>query len=144
MIDRARISMLFTLATLAALPLAACGADAGAPGGDENVAEGDSEEVGSLELLLSSVPADAACLQVSLTGTRNVPRSFPLRGGSSPKLLVDRLPVGLVKVEASGFAEKCPKVKPSSVPNGVLDKPVTAKIDALSVAKILLKLVRNG
>jgi hypothetical protein len=144
MIDRARISMLFTLATLAAMPLSACGADAGSPGGDENVADRDGEEVGSLELLLSSVPPDAACLQVSLTGSRSVSKSFDLTTGSSPKLSLDHLPVGVVKVDATAFADKCSKVKSTSTPNWVLDKPVAAKIDALSVAKILLKLIRNG
>jgi hypothetical protein len=83
-------------------------------------------------------------LQVSVTGSRNVSKSFDVSQGSSLKLSLDRLPVGVVKVDALGYAEKCSKVKSSSVPNWVTEKPVTAPIDSLEVAKILLKLIRNG
>jgi Calcineurin-like phosphoesterase len=125
---------------LGALSLAACssGAD-GTPAGDQA-----DEAVGSVELLLSSVPSDAACLQVTVSGSRSVSKSFDLTAGSSPKLVLSGLPVGAVKVDGSAFSAKCSKVKSSSVPNWVLEKPVTTRIDDLDVAKILLKLIRNG
>jgi hypothetical protein len=140
MFYRTGISKVLALAALATTPLTACS------GADGEVADGSesSEDVGSLELLLSSVPSDAACLQLSVTGSRSLTKSIDLTPGSSPKLNLDRLPVGLVEVDAVAYAEKCSKVKASSVPNWLLDKPVTAKIDALQVAKILLKLIRNG
>lgn len=135
---RAQLGKMFAAGLLAAASVTACG------GPDGGAVSGDEEDVGSLELLLSSVPSDAACFEVSLTGSRSVTKQFDLSPGSSPKLLLDRLPVGVVKVDARGFAEKCSKVKASSVPAWVLEKPLATKIDALQVAKILLKLIRNG
>lgn len=136
---RAQLGTLFTAAVVAASSLIGCsGADDGAYS-----AEG-GEEVGSLELLLSSVPSNAACLQVDVTGSRSLSKSFDLTAGSTPKFALDRLPVGPVKVDAKAFAESCAKVKTTSVPSWVAEKPATAKIDPLTVAKILLKLIQNG
>lgn len=128
-------------AALSVLSLAGCsGADGDAPSGSE----AETENLGSVELLLSSVPADAACLQVTIAGARTVSKSFDLTPGTSPKLAVSGLPVGLVKVDASAFPSKCSKVTAASTPNWVLEKTVTARIDDLDVVKILLKLIRNG
>ena len=137
---RAQLGAMFAAGLFVAAPLAGCGAANGedVPGGETG------EEAGSLELWLASVPSDAACLEVSLMGSRSVTKKFDLTPGTSPKLLVDRLPVGLIKVDARGFAEQCSKVKGSSAPGWVLEKPLTQKIDPLQVAKILLKLLRNG
>jgi hypothetical protein len=133
---------LLTAASTAAFLATACGAaDDQAPGAETS---SDAESAGSLDLLLSSVPSDAACLQVTVLGSRTVNKSFDLTPGSSPKLSINGLPVGIVKVDASAFAEKCSKVKPSSVPAWILDKTLTARIDELDVAKLLLKLIRNG
>ncbi len=130
-------------AALSVFSLAGCsGAEGDAPSGADS--DADTENLGSLELLLSSVPADAACLQVSIAGSRTVTKSFDLTPNTSPKLAVSGLPVGAVKVDANAFASKCSKVTTSSAPNWVLEKPVTARIDDLEVAKILLKLIRNG
>jgi Calcineurin-like phosphoesterase len=128
-------------AALSVLSLASCsGAEGDAPGD----VGADLEDVGSLELMLSSVPADAACLQVSIAGSRTVSKSFDLTPGTSPKLTVSGLPVGAVKVDANAYSSKCSKVAASSVPNWILEKTLTARIDDLDVTKILLKLIRNG
>lgn len=128
-------------AALSVLSLAGCSAtDGGAPAD----ADADLESSGSLELMLSSVPADAACLQVTLTGSRTVSKSFDLTPNTNPKLSVGGLPVGAVKVDANAFASKCSKRTASSVPNWVLDKTLTTRIDDLEVTKLLLKLIRNG
>ncbi|MDF3070591.1 MAG: hypothetical protein K0R38_6192 [Polyangiaceae bacterium] len=128
-------------AALSLFSLAGCsGADGDAPveGGEE------VETVGSLELMLGNVPADAACLQVTITGSRTVSKSFDLTPNTNPKLTVSALPVGAVKVDANAYSSKCSKVTSSSVASWVLEKTLTARIDDLEVAKILLKLVRNG
>ena len=139
MIQRAPFGT-FLAAALTAAAFSGCSA------ADEQAVseDGESESVGSVELLLSSVPADAACLQVTISGSRSVSKSFDLGGGTSPKLTVSGLPVGAVKVEANAFAEKCAKVKGASVPSWILEKPLTARIDDLDVTKLLLKLIRNG
>jgi len=141
MIERGQLRSLFSAAATAAFMATACG------GADDQTAIGESgatENVGSLDLLLSSVPADTSCLQVTVMGSRTVNKSFDLTPGASPKLSISGLPVGIVKVDANAFAETCSKVKTSSVPNWILEKTLTARIDDLDVAKLLLKLIRNG
>lgn len=142
MIERAGLfKSMFSAAVTAAFMATACGA------ADEQAGSGESgaaESVGSVDLLLSSVPADTACLQVTVMGSRTVNKSFELSPGTNPKLSISGLPVGIVKVDANAFAETCSKVKTSSVPNWILEKTLTARIDDLDVAKLLLKLIRNG
>jgi hypothetical protein len=128
----------FGVAALAVASLVGCGSDAS---GSE---PGQEPETGSLDLLLSSVPADAACLKVTLSGSRSVSKSFDLTPGSTPTFAIDRLPVGLVEVDALGFSQACSALTSSTVASFVTEKPVTARIDALEVVKILLKLIRNG
>jgi len=142
MIGRGQFLSLFSAACTAAFMATACGA------ADDQTASGESgnanERVGSVELLLSSVPSDTACLQVTVIGNRTVNKSFDLTPGTTPKLAISGLPVGIVKVDANAFAETCSKVKASSVPSWILEKTLTARIDDLDVAKLLLKLIRNG
>jgi len=141
MIERGLFRSLFSAAVTAAFMATACGA------ADDQTSSGEgeaTENVGSIDLLLSNVPADTSCLQVSVMGSRTVNKSFDLTPGTTPKLSINGLPVGIVKVDANAFAEACSKVKTSSVPNWILDKTLTARIDDLDVAKLLLKLIRNG
>ncbi len=141
MIRSGQFGSLFCAAVTAAVMATACGA------ADNQTSNGESqtsENIGSIDLLLSSVPADTACLQVTVVGSRTVSKSFDLTPGTTPKLSISGLPVGIVKVDANAFAETCSKVKTSSVPNWILDKTLTVRIDDLDVAKLLLKLVRNG
>ncbi|MEI9937540.1 MAG: hypothetical protein WDO69_10005 [Pseudomonadota bacterium] len=141
MIGRGQFGSLFSAAVTAAFMASACGAADNQTTSGES---GASENVGSIDLLLSSVPTDTACLQVTVMGSRTVNKSFDLTPGSTPKLSISGLPVGIVKVDANAFAETCAKVKTSSVPNWILEKTLTARIDDLDVAKLLLKLIRNG
>ena len=141
MIGRGQFGSLFSAAVTAAFMASACGAADNQSSGERGSA---SENVGSIDLLLSSVPADTSCLQVTVMGSRTVNKSFDLTPGSTPKLSISGLPVGIVKVDANAFAETCSKVKTSSVPNWILEKTLTARIDDLDVAKLLLKLIRNG
>jgi len=141
MIERGLFRSLFSAAVTAAFLATACGA------ADDQTSSGESsasESVGSIDLLLSNVPADTGCLQVTVMGSRTVTKSFDLTPGTTPKLSINGLPVGIVKVDANAFAETCAKVKTSSVPNWILEKTLTARIDDLDVAKLLLKLIRNG
>jgi hypothetical protein len=136
-----RFSMMLG-AALSAVSMAGC---SGAEGDAETFdPSGETENVGSLDLLLSSVPSDAACLQVTIAGTRTVAKSFDLTPNTSPKFTVSGLPVGAVKVDAAAFPNKCSKVKATDVPNWIIEKTLTARIDDLDIAKILLKLIRNG
>ncbi|HET7540394.1 MAG TPA: hypothetical protein VFK05_11005 [Polyangiaceae bacterium] len=138
MIQSGLFRCLLSAAVTAGFLSTACGA------ADNQTAGSATENVGSIDLLLSSVPSDTACLQVTLTGSRTVSKSFDLSPGTTPKFSISGLPVGVVKVDANAFVETCAKVKSSSVPNWILEKPLTVRIDDLDVAKLLLKLIRNG
>lgn len=140
MLERGQVTLV-AAAVLAAAFFAGCGSS-----GDDGAhpIEGDAEELGSLEVLLSTVPSDSACLEIDVSGTRSVNRRFDLTPGTEPRLSLDRLPVGIVSVDALGFAEPCSAVDDGSVPSWVTRSPVTARIDALEVARILLDLIRNG
>ena len=124
-------------AALATPFLAGCGAD------DNEMLSQNDEQVGSAELLLAQAPSDASCLQVSVTGTRGITKRVDLTPGSTPKIVLNGLPVGGVKVDATAYATACAALTPTSVASYVLEKPVTTRIGA-NVAKIVLKLVHNG
>jgi hypothetical protein len=128
----------FSALTLAATLLSGCGSDA------DGSTLPQEPETGSIDLLLSSVPADAACLKVTIAGSRTVGKSFSLTPGPAPTLSMDRLPVGLVKVDAVAFSQACSAVSSSTVPTFLSEKAETARIEPLEIAKVLLKLIRNG
>jgi hypothetical protein len=115
---------------------AACSSEGSAP---ESDAEG-----GSVQLSLASVPSDTGCLRVSATGSRDLTRTFTLVPGSSPSFRLDRLPLGVVAVDAQAFAGTCAKVSAATVPSWVSEAPVPVRIESLVLAKVQLKLIRNG
>jgi hypothetical protein len=126
--------------TLAMLAAMGCGSDASGTEPESS----DGEETGSLDVLLSATPADAACLELTVTGSRTVKKSFDLTAGSTSTLSLDRLPVGAAKVDGVAFAQACNKVRAATVPTWVSESALTVRIDPLEIAKIPLKLIRNG
>lgn len=133
------LTMTLSAALFVAFTMTACNSAS-----DDDTIVGDPDAVGSLELSLTNVPGEASCLEVSIAGSRSVSKNFDLTPGTSPRLTVSGLPAGVVKVDAKAFSSKCSKVKTGDTPTFVLEKPVTARIDAQQVAKILLKLIYNG
>ena len=106
-----------------------------------NGAEGDT---GKVELELTNAPADATCLKFSVTGSRSTSRSIDLTPGASTTYLVDRLPVGIATVTGQAYSVACSAVGAATVPAFVAESSVTVRIDPLDVAKVVLKLIRNG
>jgi len=129
-------ALVLILMSLGSSFAAGCGTGGNGGGGDS--------ETGDVELSLAPVPDDAACLRVTATGSRALTRLFSLTPGTSPTFAVDRLPVGIVQFEGQAFDAACGAVGATTVPRWVTDAPIFARIDPLSVAKIALKLVRNG
>jgi hypothetical protein len=132
-----RASALF-LPSIVALATAVGCSDAG------NASPESDGETGNVELSLSAVPADAACLRVVASGSRSVTRLFNLMPGTSPTFSLDRLPVGIVTFDGQTFATACSAVGAASVPNFVAEAPVPVRIDPVGVATVALKLIRNG
>jgi hypothetical protein len=112
-------------------------------GSEKNISDPD-QGTGLVQLSLSTVPADTACLRVTATGSRTVTRLFSLTPGTTPTFTVDRLPVGVVLVDAQGFVGGCAGVGPITVPAWVTEAPISAHIDPLIAATVVLNLIRNG
>lgn len=110
---------------------------------DPSASEGETE-AGGLELSLANVPADTACLRVSASGSRSVTRSFGLLKGTTPTFRIDRLPVGVITVDAQAYAGTCASITASTTPNWVTEAPVLVRIDPIAVTQVALKLIRNG
>jgi hypothetical protein len=108
-----------------------------APGADPG------EPTGSLQIALTAAPADAACLKLSVTGSRSVSKSIDLTPGASTTFTIDKLPIGIVQVDGSAYTQACNKVG-SNGPTFVSEAPVSVRIDPATLAKATLKLVRNG
>ncbi|MBC8131845.1 MAG: hypothetical protein H7X95_02605, partial [Deltaproteobacteria bacterium] len=134
---------LATIVTSASL-LAACD---GSPSGTA-AAPGD-DLLGVIELALENAPNDVACLRVTIEGTRNTTRLFDLRPGLSTTFRVDRLPVGRIVVDGQAYAAACASLpSPIGAAAGdalfVAEAPVPARVDPIDVAKVSLRLIRNG
>ena len=110
------------------------GADAGA----------DEDESGTVELSLADAPADARCLVVSFDGAKDVERALELTPGEEAHFSLERLPVGLSTVDAKAYAVSCGSVASSTVPSYVLEAPLTVRIRALELTRVVLQLVKSG
>lgn len=106
---------------------------------------GNPSDVGSIELTITNTPAAPACLKVSVAGSaRTVNKSFDLSPGQSTVFTVKGLPVGIAQVTAEAFGFACANLPLDASATYVLEAPVSVRIDATDVVKVLLKLVRNG
>src|SRR5688500_11762901 len=92
----------------AALALAGCGDDFKPQPGT-----GTPNDYGTVERSLMSAPADAGCLRVTAASTRPVTRQFNLTSGQSTVFMIERLPVGVVSLDAVAFPGACAGVAPS-------------------------------
>ena len=110
----------------------------------ENQDAAPAEETGSIQVGLTSAPADASCLSITITGTRTTSKSIDLTPGQSTIFTFDKLPIGIVKVDGAAYPVACAAVGPSSQPAYVTEEPVSVRVDPVVVAKVLLRLIRNG
>ncbi len=106
--------------------------------------QGQTEDSGQLSLAITSVPADVACVRVSVQGSRSVSQSFDVAAGSNATYQLAKLPLGIVTVAAEAFPQACKKVAAGAVPAYVTESPVSVRVDASVVNTVALKLIRNG
>jgi hypothetical protein len=92
---------------------------------------------------ITNAPADAACLQITVVGSRTVVKSFSLSPGQDTIFTLTGLPVGAVVFSEQAFAQDCSAVTASSVATWVSD-PVPATITPGVVAQVMITLHRNG
>jgi hypothetical protein len=99
---------------------------------------------GALEIALTIAPADVACLRVTVQGSRSQTRLVDLAPGAETVFSLSKLPIGPAIVDGEAFAARCNAVGRSTAPSFVSEAPVQVRIDPRSVARVLLKLIRNG
>jgi hypothetical protein len=104
----------------------------------------DEDESGTVELSLADAPADARCLVVNFDGAKDAARKLELTPGEEAHFSLERLPVGLTTVDAKAYAVSCGSVASSTVPSYVLEAPLTVRIRALELTRIVLSLVKSG
>lgn len=106
---------------------------------------GDASDTGSVQLALTQIPANLACLRVKAVGnTRTADRDIDVTPGQSSAMLsLSGLPLGRVTVTADAFAMACSAVLPTSVATWVSD-PAIVSILSGQVAMVPLKMNRNG
>jgi hypothetical protein len=128
------LALLTATATTSAVGITSCGQqDAPRPA-----------ESGTLQIALTNAPADAGCLKITVAGSRTTTRAVDLAPGMPVTVNIDRLPVGIAQVSGEAFAAPCKDVGGASVPGWVSDAPVPIRIEAQTVARLVLKLIRNG
>jgi hypothetical protein len=108
------------------------------PSADEGL-----EPTGRIEIALTSAPADATCLKITVTGTRSTSKSIDLTPGAATTFTFDRLPIGIVQVDGAAYAQSCATVG-GNAPVYVTEAPASVRVDPSALTKVLLKLIRNG
>ncbi len=104
----------------------------------------ETSNSGELSIALTNVPSDAACLRVSVQGSRSATGLFDIAPGtSSAAFSMARLPVGIASVSAEAYGAACSKIG-GAEPLFVTEAPVSVRIDSKEIAQVLLKLIRNG
>jgi hypothetical protein len=116
-----------------------CSSEHNQPAGQEEVGE-----IGKISVAITSVPADVACLKVSISGSRAVTQLIDVTPGGTANQTIGRLPIGIVKVSAEAYSSRCNAIATGAVPAYVIDAPVLVRVDAVDVNTITLNLVRNG
>ena len=129
---RAISSSLLSLSLMATA--AGCGDDIAASAGDDT---------GTVMLSLVSVPTDASCLRVVITGSRTITKTYPLTAATSPTFAIDRAPAGVAQVDAQAFASACGSIA-SAVPTYVAETPAFVRVTPPAVANAAVHLIHNG
>jgi hypothetical protein len=101
------------------------------------------EEVGTVRVAITAVPADVGCIRLTAVGSRTVTEPFDVTAGASSVLLLGGVPTGGVQFSGDAFAGACASVTAQAVPTWTSD-PVTAQVDAGTTASVALVMHQNG
>jgi hypothetical protein len=102
----------------------------------------DPTMVGEAEATITNVPAQVACIQITVAGARNVTRRFDVSPGQSSVLGLKGLPVGPVAFTGSAYAASCATVG-GSAPSWLSDATPATLVGG-AVVNVSLVLRRNG
>jgi hypothetical protein len=99
---------------LLSLPLAS------AAGCSSSTTAGVDDPVASASVALTQIPADVACVRITVTGsTRRDVRAFDVAAGGTATLSMADLPLGAVTFLGEAFSSACAAVGPASAPSWV-------------------------
>jgi hypothetical protein len=108
------------------------------------------ELTGTATVAITNAPADATCIQISVSGARSVIQNFDVSPGESTILSMKTLPLGLDTFSAVAFNSTCAAVVTAQatptppVPTWVTVAPVTTTVAVSPAAAVLLELIHNG
>jgi hypothetical protein len=101
-----------------------------------------SEEVGQASVAIEAAPADAACVEIDVTGARTIVVRKDVMPGQMTIFTLNGLPIGTDTFSGATFPVPCAMV-PGQTPNWIAD-PVQAFLSIGSVAPVTLTMHRNG
>src|SRR5262249_2588091 len=84
-------------------------------------------EEGRISLAVMSAPSDATCIQVLVSGSKNVERDVDVMPGQTTTFLLEGLPEGNDTITVNAFSGSCAMLTPASVPTWIGD-PVTVTV----------------
>ena len=102
------------------------------------------EEVSTVRVTITVVPADVSCINLTAAGTtRTVERTFDVAAGASSVLAMNGIPTGDVVFTGRAFSTACAAVPPGANPVWISD-PVTAPVVSGTAADVALVMRRNA
>jgi hypothetical protein len=124
-----------TLAAVLGGLVAACG------GGGATTSP--NAETGDVQIALVQVPADVACLKLTVTGARASTQLLDVTPGAAATYTLSRLPLGIITIAGEAYGQFCSAIG-GAVASYVTEAPVSVRVDAVDVNKANLLLIRNG
>jgi hypothetical protein len=112
-------------------------------GGNGATTDARGEDVGEATAAITGVPSMVGCVEIDVTGARNVASRFDVASGASPVLQLTGLPLGADTFVGLAYPSACRNVTSAMQATWISD-PVGATIVAQQVATVSLTLHRNG
>lgn len=134
---------LATLTMCFGLAVAACGdLDPGPRDSDSNASS--KEDVGMIEMALTTVPADVACVRLTAKGPhREKVADVEVVPGPAMSQVLTGFPLGQVKVTAEAFSNACDKVTTKATPTWVSDTKEVSIVEGTKT-RVEFNMTRNG
>jgi hypothetical protein len=110
---------------------------------DPEMSAVDPGPIGSIELALTAVPADARCLRITITGKTSVQRSFDLDPGPGSLLTVGGIGAGAVTIAQQAFGTPCRHVDEHTAATWI-SEPTAAVITAGRTTQVSMVLRPTG
>lgn len=125
------------------LALAACGdLDMAAPGPHSTA--GAAEDVGMIEMALTSVPSDVTCVRITAKGPyREKVADVEVVPGPAMSQVLTGFPLGQVKVMAEAFGAACEKVTSKTTPTWISDAKEVSIVEGTKT-RVEFNMARNG